>query len=264
MSLRLNAVQNLSDHSKEVQVPSSRITGIFGENVFTLKTARELLSDEAYKSLVSSIKGGKKIDRAMANQIASGVRQWAETKGVTHFTHWFQPLTGTTAEKHDSFFTIKSDGTAIEEFDGGALIQQEPDASSFPSGGLRATFEARGYTAWDPSSPAFIMEIGFGKTLCIPTIFVSYTGESLDYKAPLLKALESLNKSAVEVCNYFDKNVTKVTPTLGWEQEYFVVDEGLFNARPDLVMSGRTVFGHGPAKGQQLEDHYFGSIPERV
>lgn len=200
----------------------------------------------------------------MANQIASGVRQWAELKGVTHFTHWFQPLTGTTAEKHDSFFTIKSDGTAIEEFDGAALIQQEPDASSFPSGGIRTTFEARGYTAWDPSSPAFVMEIGNGKTLCIPTIFVSYTGESLDYKAPLLKALESLNRSAVDVCNYFDKNVTKVTATLGWEQEYFVMDEGLFNARPDLVMSGRTVFGHGPAKGQQLEDHYFGSIPERV
>ncbi|MEO5999036.1 MAG: glutamine synthetase III [Chitinophagaceae bacterium] len=264
MSLRSNAINNLSDHSKDVTVVSTKITGIFGENVFTLKTARELLSDEAYKSLVTSIKGGKKIDRVMANQIASGVRQWAEKKGVTHYSHWFQPLTGTTAEKHDSFFTIKSDGTAIEEFDGAALIQQEPDASSFPSGGLRATFEARGYTAWDPSSPAFIMDIGLGRTLCIPTIFVSYTGESLDYKAPLLKALESLNRSAVEVCNYFDKNVTKVTATLGWEQEYFVVDEGFFNARPDLLLSGRTVFGHGPAKGQQLEDHYFGSIPERI
>lgn len=265
MSLRLNAVINLSNHTNGVEVAAPpKITAIFGENVFTLKTARQILSDEAYKSLVSSIKGAKKIDRVMANQIASGLRQWAELKGVTHFTHWFQPLTGTTAEKHDSFFTIKSDGTSIEEFDGAALIQQEPDASSFPSGGLRATFEARGYTAWDPSSPAFVMEIGSGKTLCIPTIFVSYTGESLDYKAPLLKALESLNKSAVEVCNYFDKNVTKVTPTLGWEQEYFVIDEALFNARPDLVMSGRTVFGHSPAKGQQLEDHYFGSIPERV
>lgn len=265
MSLRLNAVNNLSNHTNGVEVAAPpKITAIFGENVFTLKTARQILSDEAYKSLVSSIKGAKKIDRVMANQIASGLRQWAELKGVTHFTHWFQPLTGTTAEKHDSFFTIKSDGTSIEEFDGAALIQQEPDASSFPSGGLRATFEARGYTAWDPSSPAFVMEIGSGKTLCIPTIFVSYTGESLDYKAPLLKALESLNKSAVEVCNFFDKNVTKVTPTLGWEQEYFVVDEALFNARPDLVMSGRTVFGHSPAKGQQLEDHYFGSIPERV
>src|SRR5688572_17371165 len=264
-SLRFKAINDLSAHSNGVDVEGpAKITGIFGTNVFTLKTAREFLSDEAFKSLNSSIKGSKKIDRLMANQIASGLRQWAESKGVTHFTHWFQPLTGTTAEKHDSFFTIKGDGTAIEEFDGAALIQQEPDASSFPSGGLRATFEARGYTAWDPSSPAFIMEIGEGKTLCIPTIFVSYTGESLDYKAPLLKALETLNKSAVEVCNYFDKNVTKVTATLGWEQEYFVIDEGLFNARPDLVMSGRTVFGHAPAKGQQLEDHYFGTIPERI
>ncbi|MDO6432135.1 glutamine synthetase III [Flavitalea sp. BT771] len=263
-SLRFKAIDNLTT-TAESQLPgSTKITAIFGENVFTLKTAREFLSDEAYKSLLASIKGGKKIDRVVANQIASGMRQWAEGKGVTHFTHWFQPLTGTTAEKHDSFFTIKSDGTAIEEFDGAALIQQEPDASSFPSGGLRATFEARGYTAWDPSSPAFVMEIGAGKTLCIPTIFVSYTGESLDYKAPLLKALAALDKAAVEVCHYFDKNVNKVTATLGWEQEYFVIDEGLFNARPDLVLSGRTVFGHSPAKGQQLEDHYFGSIPERI
>lgn len=183
---------------------------------------------------------------------------------MTHYTHWFQPLTGTTAEKHDSFFTLKGDGTPIEEFEGDALIQQEPDASSFPSGGIRATFEARGYTAWDPSSPPFIMHIGPGKTLCIPTIFISYTGESLDYKAPLLKAVEALNKAAVDVCNYFDKNISKVSATLGWEQEYFVIDEALFNARPDLVMCGRTVFGHNSAKNQQLEDHYFGSIPERV
>lgn len=265
MSLRFQAISNLSTEAAKInQAATTKITGIFGENVFTLKTARQYLSDEAFKSLTGSIKGGKKIDRAVANQIANGIRAWAESKGVTHFTHWFQPLTGTTAEKHDSFFTIKSDGTAIEEFDGAALIQQEPDASSFPSGGLRATFEARGYTAWDPSSPAFIMEIGQGKTLCIPTIFVSYTGESLDYKAPLLKALEALNKSAVDVCNYFDKNVTKVTATLGWEQEYFIIDEALANARPDLVQCGRTVFGAAPAKGQQLEDHYFGSIPERV
>ena len=264
-SLRFKAINdlttNLNGHAFE---GAAKITGIFGENVFTLKTAREFLSDEAYKSLLTSIKGGKKIDRAVANQISAGLRQWAEAKGVTHFTHWFQPLTGASAEKHDSFFTIKSDGTPIEQFDGDTLIQQEPDASSFPSGGLRATFEARGYTAWDPSSPAFIMDIGYGKTLCIPTIFVSYTGELLDYKAPLLKALEALNRSAVDVCNYFDKNITKVTATLGWEQEYFVIDEAMFNARPDLVMSGRTVFGHPPAKGQQLEDHYFGSIPERV
>jgi glutamine synthetase len=264
-SLRFNAINNMTSNSNGLEVEgSTKITAIFGENVFTLKTARAFLSDEAYKSLVASVKGGKKIDRTVANQIAAGLRQWADAKGVTHFTHWFQPLTGATAEKHDSFFTIKSDGTPIEQFDGDALIQQEPDASSFPSGGIRATFEARGYTAWDPSSPIFIMEIGAGKTLCIPTIFVSYTGETLDYKAPLLKSLEALNKSAVDVCNYFDKNITKVTATLGWEQEYFVVDEALVNARPDLVLSGRTVFGHSPAKGQQLEDHYFGSIPERI
>lgn len=265
MSLRFQAIGTLKAESGAGSaVGSSKITSIFGENVFTVKTAREFLSDDAYKSLVTSIKGGKKIDRANAGSIANGMRAWAEAKGVTHFTHWFQPLTGTTAEKHDSFFTLKSDGTAIEEFDGAALIQQEPDASSFPNGGIRATFEARGYTAWDPSSPAFIIEIGYGKTLCIPTIFVSYTGESLDYKAPLLKALEALNKSAVEVANYFDKNVTKITATLGWEQEYFVIDEGLANCRPDLVQAGRTLFGAAPAKGQQLEDHYFGSIPERV
>jgi glutamine synthetase len=264
-SLRFKAINDLTAQSNGLDVEgSTKITGIFGENVFTLKTAREFLSDEAYKSLNASIKGGKKIDRAMANQIAAGLRQWAETKGVTHYTHWFQPLTGTTAEKHDSFFTLKGDGTALETFDGDALIQQEPDASSFPSGGIRATFEARGYTAWDPSSPAFVMEIGQGKTLCIPTIFVSYTGETLDYKAPLLKSLEALNKAAVEVCHYFDKNVNKVNATLGWEQEYFVIDEAFFNARPDLVLGGRTVFGHSPAKGQQLEDHYFGAIPDRI
>jgi glutamine synthetase len=264
MSLRFDAIGNITNETEAPTPSVTKVTGIFNENVFTLKIAREFLSDEAYKSLATSIRGGKRVDRNVANQIASGIRAWAESKGVTHFTHWFQPLTGTTAEKHDSFFTLKSDGTAIEEFDGAALIQQEPDASSFPSGGLRATFEARGYTAWDPSSPPFIMEIGKGKTLCIPTLFVSYTGESLDYKAPLLKALEALNKAAVDVCNYFDKNVTKVTATLGWEQEYFVIDEALVNARPDLVQCGRTVFGAAPAKGQQLEDHYFGSIPERV
>ncbi|RTL59161.1 MAG: glutamine synthetase type III [Sphingobacteriales bacterium] len=263
-SLRFKALDSVFQRKANEVSGSSKITAIFGENVFTIKAAREFLSDEAYKSLVASVKGSKKIDRTVANQIASGMRHWAEAKGVTHFTHWFQPLTGTTAEKHDSFFTIKSDGSPLEEFDGGALIQQEPDASSFPSGGIRATFEARGYTAWDPSSPAFVMEIGNGKTLCIPTIFVSYTGETLDYKAPLLKSLEALNKAAVDVANYFDKNVTKVTATLGWEQEYFVIDEGLANARPDIVLSGRTVFGHAPAKGQQLEDHYFGSIPERI
>jgi len=264
MSLRFNAINNLTSKQETKVESPARITGLFGSNVFTLKTARSFLADEAFKSLQASIKAGQKIDRNVANQIAIGMRAWAESKGVTHFTHWFQPLTGTTAEKHDSFFTLKGDGTPIEQFEGDALVQQEPDASSFPSGGLRATFEARGYTAWDPSSPPFIMEIGDGKTLCIPTIFVSYTGESLDYKAPLLKALDALNKAAVEVCNYFDKNVTRVTATLGWEQEYFVMDEAMFNARPDLVMTGRTVYGHSSAKNQQLEDHYFGSIPERV
>ncbi len=264
-SLRFRALDKLSNGLPKVKVEGSqKIASIFNENVFTLETGRKYLSDEAYKSLKSSIKGGKKIDRNMGSQIATGIRAWAESKGVTHFTHWFQPLTGLSAEKHDSFFTLKSDGTPIEEFEGAALIQQEPDASSFPNGGLRATFEARGYTAWDPSSPAFIMEIGEGKTLCIPTIFISYTGESLDTKTPLLKALVALDKAAVDVCQYFDKNVTKVTATLGWEQEYFVVDAGLANARPDLVLTGRTVYGHAPAKGQQLDDHYFGAIPERV
>ncbi len=264
-NLRVNAVKKLANQPTPVKVENAaKITGIFNENVFTLSAARKYLSDDAYKSLLASTRGGKKIDRSMGNQIANGIRAWAESKGVTHFTHWFQPLTGLSAEKHDSFFTLKGDGTPIEEFEGAALIQQEPDASSFPNGGLRATFEARGYTAWDPSSPAFIMEIGDGKTLCIPTIFVSYTGESLDTKTPLLKTLVALDKAAVDVCQYFDKNVSKVTATLGWEQEYFVVDAGLANARPDLVLSGRTVFGHAPAKGQQLDDHYFGAIPERV
>jgi glutamine synthetase len=264
-SIRFNAINNLANAQAPVKVSNpARVTAVFNENVFTLKTARHYLADDAYKSLVASVKGGKKIDRSMGNQIANGLRAWAESKGVTHFTHWFQPLTGLSAEKHDSFFTLKGDGTPIEEFEGAALIQQEPDASSFPSGGLRATFEARGYTAWDPSSPAFIMEIGEGKTLCVPTIFVSYTGESLDTKTPLIKALVALDKAAVDVCQYFDKNVSKVTATLGWEQEYFVVDAGLANARPDLLLAGRTVYGHAPAKGQQLDDHYFGAIPERV
>jgi glutamine synthetase len=264
-SLRFSAIKNIAKNSINYEVKSGeKVTSIFNENVFTLKTARHYLSDDAYKSLLASTKGGKKIDRAMGSNIANGLKAWAEEKGVTHFTHWFQPLTGLSAEKHDSFFTLKGDGTPIQEFEGGALIQQEPDASSFPSGGLRATFEARGYTAWDPSSPAFIMDTPEGKTLCIPTIFVSYTGESLDTKTPLLKACVALDKAAVEVCQYFDKNVSKVNATLGWEQEYFVVDAGLATARPDLVLTGRTVFGHAPAKGQQLDDHYFGAIPERV
>ncbi len=265
-SLRFQALQSVAtgEEKKISGYGDKKITSIFGNNVFTGRIMREHLTDEAYKSLVNSAKTGTKVDRRMADQVAAGMKAWAESHGVTHFSHWFQPLTGTTAEKHDSFFTIKSDGTAIELFDGDALIQQEPDASSFPNGGIRATFEARGYTAWDPSSPAFIMEAGSGKTLCIPTIFIAYNGESLDYKAPLLKSIAALNTAAVDVCNYFDKNVTKVTATLGWEQEYFVVDETIANARPDLMMCGRTLIGHAPAKGQQLEDHYFGSIPERV
>jgi len=265
-SLRFQALQAVAagEEKKVSGYSNQKITAIFGSNVFSGRTIREYLSDEAYKSLMQSIKTGSRIDRRIADQVAAGMKLWAEKHDVTHFTHWFQPLTGTTAEKHDSFFTLKSDGTAIELFDGDALIQQEPDASSFPNGGIRATFEARGYTAWDPSSPAFIMESGSGKTLCIPTIFIAYNGESLDYKAPLLKSIGALDKAAVEVCNLFDKNVTKVIATLGWEQEYFVIDETLANARPDLTMCGRTVLGHSPAKGQQLEDHYFGSIPERV
>lgn len=265
-SLRFQALQaQAAGEDKKISgYTEKRITTMFGSNVFTGRTMREYLSDEAYKSLMNSAKTGTKIDRRMADQVAAGMKAWAEERGVTHFTHWFQPLTGTTAEKHDSFFTIKSDGTAIELFDGDALIQQEPDASSFPNGGIRATFEARGYTAWDPSSPAFIMEAGMGKTLCIPTIFIAYNGESLDHKAPLLKSISALDKAAVDVCHYFDKNVSKVIATLGWEQEYFVIDETIANARPDLLMCGRTLLGHSPAKGQQLEDHYFGSIPERV
>jgi glutamine synthetase len=212
------------------------------------------LSSDVFKQVSQSIKNGQKIDPVTADAVAVAVKSWALAKGATHFTHWFQPLTGGTAEKHDAFF----DGLAgIEKFKGGELVQQEPDASSFPNGGIRSTFEARGYTAWDPSSPMFI----YGKTLCIPTIFVSYTGELLDSKGPLLKALLAVDNAAVKVCQLFDKDIQKVNASLGCEQEYFVVDEALFMARPDLVMGGRTVFGHSPARGQQLEDHYFGSIP---
>ncbi|MBW7840067.1 MAG: glutamine synthetase III [Chitinophagaceae bacterium] len=264
-TLRHNAILDYYVQNKLVDGPiSKRVTSYFGENVFDLKKAKNFMSEEAFKSMEQSIRSHTKIDRKMADQIASALKNWAESRGVTHFTHWFQPLTGSTAEKHDSFFTLKLDGSAIEEFDGAALIQQEPDASSFPSGGLRATFEARGYTAWDPSSPPFIMEMRNGKTLCIPTIFVSYTGESLDAKTPLLRSRAAIDKAATDVCQYFDKNITSVSQTLGWEQEYFVIDEAIAGARPDLIMTGRTVFGHAPAKGQQLEDHYFGAIPERV
>lgn len=237
-----------------------KVSEIFGENVFHLEVMREYLPNEAFKSMLETIKTGARLDRVIADQVASAMKDWALTKGATHYTHWFQPLTGATAEKHDAFFKPVGPGKAIERFDGDLLVQQEPDASSFPHGGIRNTFEARGYTAWDPSSPAFVI----GKTLCIPTIFISYTGEALDYKMPLLKALHAIDEAAVDVCKYFDKNVTKVSATLGWEQEYFLVDKALFNARPDLMMTGRALFGHASAKNQQLDDHYFGSIPERV
>ncbi len=259
--LRFKAIESVyTRRPLEVEAPSDKISDFYASNVFGKKAMREFLPDEVYKLVQEAIDKGIQLDRKIADHVAMGMKSWAMTKGVTHYTHWFQPLTGTTAEKHDSFFQPTLDGAALEVFDGGQLVQQEPDASSFPSGGIRNTFEARGYTAWDPTSAAFIM----GKTLCIPTIFVSYTGEALDHKAPLLKALHAMDKAAVEVCQYFDKNVTKVTATLGWEQEYFLVDAALYTARPDLMLTGRTVFGHSSAKDQQLEDHYFGSIPERV
>jgi glutamine synthetase len=240
--------------------PKIPISKYFGINVFDKKKMARYLSKEAFNHVMEAIEKGTRIDRKIADQVATGMKAWAMEMGATHYTHWFQPLTEGTAEKHDTFADFADDGTVIEKFSGSLLAQQEPDASSFPSGGIRNTFEARGYTAWDPSSPAFIV----GQTLSIPTIFVSYTGEALDNKTPLLKALHAIDKAAVEVCQYFDKDVTKVISTLGWEQEYFLVDEALFNARPDLVLTGRTLMGHASSKDQQLEDQYFGSIPERV
>lgn len=251
----LNVVQNRT--TDRVFAPSDKISDFFADDVFTMDKMRATLAPETYKRVEAAIKKGKKIDLEAANEVASAVKTWAIGKGTTHYTHWFQPLTGSTAEKHDSFFDAHK---GLEVFKGSALIQQEPDASSFPNGGIRSTFEARGYTAWDPSSPIFI----WGRTLCIPTIFVSYTGEALDYKAPLLKAVEAVDKTATKVCQLFDRNVNRVSASLGCEQEYFVIDRALYNARPDLVMAGRTVFGHHPARGQQLDDHYFGSIPSRV
>jgi glutamine synthetase len=256
--LRFKALDQLATRPKvQVELPSAKISDFFGENVYTLEEMRATLAPAVFKKVSQAIKNGEKIDETTADAVAAGAKGWALAKGATHFTHWFQPLTGGTAEKHDSFF----DGTSgIEKFKGSELVQQEPDASSFPSGGIRSTFEARGYTAWDPSSPMFL----YGKTLCIPTIFVSYTGETLDTKASLLKALKASDKAATKVAQLFDRDVQKVTASLGIEQEYFVVDEALYMARPDLVMAGRSVFGHAPARGQQLEDHYFGSIPARV
>jgi glutamine synthetase len=263
-SLRTIALKEAQTRvSPEVKSPSTKISEFFGSNVFDKRKMKDFLSKEVYEKLISAIDQGELINQDDANQIATAMKHWAMSKGATHYTHWFQPLTGSTAEKHDSFFEPSGDG-AIEKFAGSALVQQEPDASSFPNGGIRNTFEARGYTAWDPSSPAFIMESKAGKTLCIPTVFVAYTGEALDYKAPLLKALNALDKAAVDVCQYFDKGINKVTASLGIEQEYFLVDLALYNARPDLMLTGRALFGHMSAKGQQLDDHYFGSIPERV
>lgn len=248
-----------------VIAPTERVGDFFGSNTFNSEVMRALLSPEAYLKVTEAIQTNGQIDRTIADEVASAMKSWATSKGATHYTHWFQPLTGETAEKHDAFFDITIDGKAIEKFKGSALVQQEPDASSFPNGGLRNTFEARGYTGWDPSSPAFLMDNGAGgKTLCIPSVFISYTGEALDYKTPLLKSINALDKAATAVGQYFDRNIAKVTPTLGPEQEYFVVDRALFYARPDLVLAGRTVFGHQPARGQQLDDHYFGSIPPRI
>jgi glutamine synthetase len=259
-SLRFQVLRDAINRQAQFPEETIRRSDIFGENVFNQDTMRQYLAKDAYKSVLSAIEDGTKIDRKMANQIAAGMKEWAITKGATHYTHWFQPLTGGTAEKHDAFFEPMEGGGAIEKFGGSQLAQQEPDASSFPSGGIRNTFEARGYTAWDPSSPAFV----YGTTLCIPTIFVSYTGEALDYKTPLLRALQAVDKAATKVAKYFDSEVTKVQATLGWEQEYFLIDKGLASLRPDLVLAGRTLLGHSPAKGQQLDDHYFGSIPERA
>lgn len=260
-SLRFQALNSVLTRSiPEVKMPSSKLSEFYGCNVFDQKKMKDSLSKEAFNSIVESINSGSPIDRGISEQVASAMKSWAMAKGATHYTHWFQPLTGTTAEKHDSFFEPGSDGQGLEKFSGEALSQQEPDASSFPNGGIRSTFEARGYTAWDPSSPAFII----GTTLCIPTVFVSYTGEALDYKAPLLKTISLIDKAAVSVAQYFDKNIEKINCSLGIEQEYFLVDLALFNARPDLYLTGRTLFGHMSAKNQQLDDHYFGSIPERV
>lgn len=262
---RKSAIETVINRAEvKPRLDGTKVSTYFGSNVFNDEAMKHYLSEDAYKAVKAAMKNSTKIDREMADAVAAGMKAWALDKGANSYTHWFQPLTGLTAEKHDMFFTPTNDGKGIERFGSDALVQQEPDASSFPSGGIRATFEARGYTAWDPGSPAFIMEIGEGKTLCIPTIFISYTGESLDYKAPLLKASHFLEQAALPVVHLFDKDVTRVTATLGWEQEYFLIDEALFYQRQDLMFAGRTLIGDAPQKGQQFEDHYFGSIPERV
>ena len=244
----------------EAITPNQKVSEYYGENVFNRKAMQKYLSKETYKALTHAIDNGTPIDREIANHVAAGMRMWALEKGVTHYTHWFQPLTDGTAEKHDAFVEHDGNGGMIEEFSGKLLAQQEPDASSFPNGGLRNTFEARGYSAWDPSSPAFIVD----DTLCIPTVFIAYTGEALDYKTPLIRSIEALNKAAKDVCNYFNEDVHKVITYLGWEQEYFLVDEDLYSARPDLSLTERTLLGHESAKNHQLDDHYFGAIPSRV
>lgn len=258
--LRFNALFVLSKRKPvPVEIPD-RLSKLYNSNVFSKETMQEYLTKDAYKYLRAAREKGEKIPREIADQIATAMKEWSLSKGVTHYTHWFQPLTGSTAEKHDAFIDIIGDDRAIEKFNGSMLVQQEPDASSFPNGGIRNTFEARGYSAWDPTSAAFII----GTTLCIPSVFISYTGDTLDYKTPLLRALQAIDDAATDVARYFDRNVNKVQSTLGCEQEYFLVDSALFNTRPDLQLTGRTLLGHAPAKGQQLGDHYFGSIPLRV
>lgn len=260
-NFRFTALEKTLDRPiPEVKYPSKKVSDYFGSMTFNNTVMREYLTKEAYDVVQKAIEKGERIERKITDQIASAMKAWAIEKGVSHYTHWFHPLTGATAEKHDAFMNPVGDGRVIEEFQGSALIQQEPDASSFPSGGIRSTFEARGYTAWDPTSPAFVIN----GTLCIPTIFVSYTGESLDYKTPLLRSMTALDAVAVDVYHFFDKNVTKVYPTLGWEQEYFLVDAALYTARPDMLLTGKTVFGHSSAKDQQLSDHYFGTIQDRA
>ena len=258
---RFNAVEKASNRKAvEAVTPEHKVSEYYGENVFNRKAMQKYLSKETYKALTHAIDNGTPIDREIANHVAAGMRMWALEKGVTHYTHWFQPLTDGTAEKHDAFVEHDGNGGMIEEFSGKLLVQQEPDASSFPNGGLRNTFEARGYSAWDPSSPAFIVD----DTLCIPTVFIAYTGEALDYKTPLIRSIEVLGEAAKDVYRYFDEDVNKIITYLGWEQEYFLVDEDLYSARPDLSLTERTLLGHESAKNQQLDDHYFGAIPSRV
>ena len=260
-SIRFIALEKAMDRQpKDVHYPSAKASDYFGSMTFNQSVMKEYLTDEAFNAVKQAIETGYRVERKVTDQVASSMKAWAISKGATHYTHWFHPLTGATAEKHDAFINPTPQGLALENFDGKQLVQQEPDASSFPSGGIRSTFEARGYTAWDPTSPAFIID----KTLCIPTIFISYTGESLDYKTPLLKSVSVLDKAATEVVRFFNEDVNKVHTTLGWEQEYFLVDEALYAARPDMVLMGKTVFGHASAKDQQLSDHYFGAINMRA